>query len=159
MYIGYYAGQDTVNAVDYLLPDWLPKNTSLSLSLSASDNVGQRATESVEFSIRGEVTSEQKIIEQVFLMPNPMAGEGHFMFELLQEADIELDIYTASGRKIAEIESPGMDRAYGRDVGIFWDGRDDDGDPVANGLYFYCITATGSSGVSEELIERLVVFR
>jgi hypothetical protein len=37
----------------------------------------------------------------------------------------------------------GVDRAGGRNHGENWDGRDDDGDPVANGVYFFRVETGG----------------
>ena len=71
-------------------------------------------------------------------VPNPFTGETHLVYRLTASGSrARLRIYTASGRKIVSDEtlSAAKGTRYYR-----WDGRDKDGDPVANGLYFYDLT-------------------
>jgi len=68
-------------------------------------------------------------------------------------------IYTVTGHRILRLSGGMLTPLRAREVGIAWDGRDEDGDPVANGLYFYRARATDDSGRREERIERLVVLR
>ena len=64
-----------------------------------------------------------------------------------------------SGKKIATLPGGRFTPGRAGQVGIPWDGRDGDGDPVANGLYFYRLLAREPDGSSAERIERLVVLR
>jgi flagellar hook assembly protein FlgD len=73
--------------------------------------------------------------------PNPfpiLPREGtHITFEITSEVDeVEVKIYTISGRLISVIhpvEHVGFIMAY-------WDGRDIDGNEVANGVYYGKVT-------------------
>jgi hypothetical protein len=78
--------------------------------------------------------------------PNPFQDFTVFSF-LIISSDIldrfNISIYTVAGRKIREISRPqGADEIW--DPGyheLEWDGRDEDGAPVANGVYFAKIKA------------------
>ena len=74
--------------------------------------------------------------------PNPFANNTDIVFTLTRPAEaLVVRIFTVAGRKIREITLPATDIL--NDVKVFWDGRDNDGDEVANGLYFYQVQATG----------------
>ena len=42
---------------------------------------------------------------------------------------------------------------------IYWDGRDAEGDPVANGVYFYKLEVRGLQGKSVSRIDRMARVR
>ena len=78
--------------------------------------------------------------------PNPFEDFTVISFLILANNvldDFSLKIYTVSGRQIREIKNPqGSDEIW--DPGyheIEWDGRDQDGALVANGVYFARMTA------------------
>ena len=82
-----------------------------------------------------------------------------FLLSLSEVADIEVTVYTVTGRKIATLEAFGLSPERGRTEGLPWDGLDQDGDPLANGVYFYRVVARTAAGRSDESIERLAVYR
>ncbi|MEN3027099.1 MAG: C25 family cysteine peptidase, partial [Chlorobiota bacterium] len=86
--------------------------------------------------------------------PNPFREEMFIAYELLGTSsvdEVELRLYTASGRCIRRMVFPTTSpaEAFGFLRGgtgiptmpgyheIWWDGMDDEGRPVANGIYFY----------------------
>ena len=72
-------------------------------------------------------------------MPNPFEDEATLVYRLSVDAGrLRLRIFTSSGRRIFATEELGVRKGTNYFV---WDGRDDDGDPVANGLYFYELRA------------------
>lgn len=74
-------------------------------------------------------------IEDLAWVPNPFDGQSTLLYRLTAAAQrARLRIFTTSGREILEVDDlPALkgQRHY------VWDGRDADGDPVANGLYFF----------------------
>jgi flagellar hook assembly protein FlgD len=66
-------------------------------------------------------------------------------------------VYTVSGRKIKTIDIPPDRLRIGYNV-IPWDGRDEDGDRLANGTYFFKVLVR-SAGSSLEQIGRIAVLR
>jgi hypothetical protein len=85
-------------------------------------------------------------IEMLGTYPNPFQVETVFSYILSQPCDdLSIRIYTASGRLIRHLD-PRLESTdpnpFGADYHeVVWDGRDDEGVSVANGVYFYKIEA------------------
>jgi hypothetical protein len=95
-------------------------------------------------------------LKNVFNYPNPFASETHFTFILTDYVDeVKIKIYTIAGRLIQEIQVPPQSSAYYR---VYWNGRDHDGDDIANGIYFYKVIAK-SNGSTTEVIQKLAKVR
>ncbi len=80
-------------------------------------------------------------LRQVYNYPNPFADNTYFTFELRgvnPPEEFRIKVYTIAGRLIKEINIPPSSLQIGFNK-IYWDGRDEDGDEIANGLYFYKI--------------------
>ena len=93
------------------------------------DNAGNKSSMSKGFT----VASDFKIL-YCGNYPNPFIYETVFCYKITREAkNVELSIFTVSGRKIRKFEKENIIN-YDE---IRWDGRDFDGDMVANGVYFY----------------------
>jgi hypothetical protein len=96
-------------------------------------------------------------VRNLFNYPNPMSNETFFTFNLLAADAPEscrIKIYTVAGRLIRDISSPAR-------VGfnqIYWDGRDNDGEYMANGIYLYKLILEGS-GKTETSIQKLAILR
>ncbi|MFH1145059.1 MAG: C25 family cysteine peptidase [Candidatus Eisenbacteria bacterium] len=153
-------GEDfRVGWLRYEIPEGLVRGEQLVLALEASDNVGRRSREELGFHLGAAGDSLGRLLGMAYNVPNPMEAETRFFFELEREAELTVVVYAASGRKILTLPGGWFSPARARDIGIPWDGRDEDGDRIANGLYFYRVLARGNEGRSEERIERLVVLR
>ena len=108
------------------------------ISLIASDYLGNMSdTLKLEFF----VSPDMKIIDYGNF-PNPFKSKTLFSYELTRNIDdFKLSIYTVDGRKIREFKS--FDYGINSNLSsigyheIIWDGMDDWGDEVANGVYFY----------------------
>ena len=57
-------------------------------------------------------------------------------------------IYTLSGLLIKTIRDCPAGNTYNF---VEWDGRDDDGDEIANGVYIYKVIANGPGGKSHDM--------
>ncbi len=120
------------------------------LTLTAFDNLNNAAELSVDFKISED---SDLILDEVVNYPNPFSSETKFTFQTNREgAALHIKIYTISGRLIRELEGVSM---AGYNDELIWDGRDEDGDLVANGIYLYKIILT-ESGKSKEVIEKMV---
>lgn len=151
--------------LSYALPAELPAGEALTLVIEASDNVGQRGSASLDFVFSGGSTSGGRLLSRVYNLPNPVdpatlgSVKTRFLIEIGRQADLEVALYTVSGRKIRTLEGHGLSPEEAATEGLPWDGRDEDGDTVANGLYFYRVVARDQIGERAELIERLIVAR
>jgi hypothetical protein len=109
------------------------------LHLRAMNAAGVWAQLHTEFRV-----GERLDLEYLGTYPNPFQRETRFVFSLSGVADAaRIDIYTVAGRRIRRLEIPGPLINY---VETIWDGRDHVGDVVANGVYFYRLTAQGAEG-------------
>ena len=135
----YLPGSYQAGEVRFPLPDLAPERHLV--SVKAWDNANNPAV--VDFEV---IPSEEGrlAISDVMNYPNPMEETTEFFFQLSESADeVDLEIYTLSGKLIrrfaASSSAPGRNRMF------FWDGRDLDGDRVAEGVYLYKLTARGKA--------------
>jgi hypothetical protein len=107
-----------------------------------------------------EVASTSDLrISEVFNYPNPFARGTTFTFQQNQSSpiDVEIKIYTLAGRIVRVLSSSGVMDTF---VRIGWDGRDEDGDILANGVYLYRVVAHTVDGEkSTQAIGKLSVLR
>ena len=86
--------------------------------------------------------------------PNPFNPETWIPYQLSTAADVTLTIYGASGRLVRTLtlghQPPGTYHRKGR--AAYWDGRNDFGERVASGLYFYTLTAGEFAATGKMLI-------
>lgn len=75
----------------------------------------------------------------VYNYPNPMKEKTDFTFKLsILPEDLKIIIYTIAGRKIKEINLANNYLKYDFNT-ITWNGIDEDGNKIANGVYLYKI--------------------
>ena len=136
----------------YTLP---PLNTGEhTVKITAWDNLNNFSEQEIHFRTSA---SQQILLEEVMNYPNPFSENTFFTFQFDSPggvADVKIRIYTVRGRLIQELEGtarPGFNK-------IFWDGRDRDGDLVANGVYLYKIIVDDGQKRLEK-IEKLAVIR
>ncbi len=74
--------------------------------------------------------------------PNPFNPETWIPYQLSEDAEITIRIYTAAGEVIRTVFSGHRELGYylNRDRAAHWDGRNDVGETVANGVYIYELT-------------------
>lgn len=99
-------------------------------------------------------------IMQMYNYPNPFSQETSITFMLtgsVPPEELVLRIFTIAGRKIREIVVPSHLLRVGFNR-ILWDGRDTDGDEVANGYYLYQVTIKGA-GFAQTEIQKLAKLR
>ena len=114
------------------------------------DPGGNTAARHEEFSVEADLK-----IMQLLNYPNPFSDRTDITFILTQPAHISVKIFTVAGRMIRALADDA--NAAGFTV-IPWDGRDADGDQLANGVYLYKVTArVGDKKVQE--IGKAVVIR
>ena len=79
--------------------------------------------------------------ETVLLMnyPNPFNPETWIPYQLAKEAIVTLTIYDPRGALVRRLEMGHQSAGYytTRGRAVYWDGRNESGEPVASGLYFY----------------------
>ena len=142
----------TEGQLQYTLPALAPGRHQL--TISAWDNLNNQAEEQINFTT---TATARLALAQVVNYPNPFESETHFTFQFQSpsgSANVRIKIYTVSGRLIQEIEDfaqPGFNK-------IYWDGRDRDGELLANGVYLYKIMVDDGEKTVEK-IEKLAIVR
>jgi flagellar hook assembly protein FlgD len=94
--------------------------------------------DSTSYRVSFNVFNESDL-RDVYNYPNPFGDNTYFTFELRGISvpeELKINIYTIAGRMIRELKIPASRLKLGFNS-IYWDGRDHDGDEIANGLYFY----------------------
>lgn len=75
--------------------------------------------------------------------PNPFNPETWIPYQLAAAADATLHIYAASGKLVRTLalgyQSAGSYQS--RSQAVYWDGKNELGEPVASGIYFYTLSA------------------
>ena len=88
--------------------------------------------------------------------PNPFNPETWIPYQLSEPAEVTLRIYTVNGilvRTLALGYTPaGIYQSRSR--AAYWDGKNDVGEPVASGLYFYTLTAGDFTATRKLLIRK-----
>ena len=86
--------------------------------------------------------------------PNPFNPETWIPYQLAEEADVTLMIYDMNGQLIRRLavghQAAGMYQSRNR--AAYWDGRNQLGESVASGLYFYTLRAGEFSATRRMLI-------
>ena len=90
------------------------------------------------------IVDESVQINNIVNAPNPFEENTVFTYDLTQEADdVTIKVYTVSGRLIKTIQNASTRRHYNEE---YWDGRDEDGNILANGVYLYKIIVKTEEG-------------
>lgn len=99
---------------------------------------------------------EENRLLAVYNFPNPFEDRTRIYYRLSRTmTSARVQIFTLGGRRIWSAEGP----ARVNDNHIEWDGRDSDGDQVANGLYFYKVEVLTDGGRTIGRIERMARIR
>jgi len=120
------------------------------LEILFADGSGNLAATAVEFGVAATIR-----LERVMNYPNPLRESTDFTFELTQAAEVRIRIYTVNGRLIRTLEGGTLGAGFNR---LFWDGRDGDGDLLANGVYLYRVDAVSGSERTQ-VLEKCIVMR
>ena len=86
--------------------------------------------------------------------PNPFNPETWIPYRLAEDAFVTLTIYDEAGRVVRTLDvGHRIAAAYeSRSKAIYWDGRNDVGEGVASGVYFYTLTAGDYSATQKMVI-------
>jgi flagellar hook assembly protein FlgD len=66
--------------------------------------------------------------------PNPFNSETEIKYGLPERSSVYISVYNILGKKVRTIKDGIEDSGY---YSVNWDGRDDNGDLLASGMYFY----------------------
>jgi hypothetical protein len=84
--------------------------------------------------------------------PNPMGASGEIRFDLPAEGPVDIAVYDMAGRRVRSFMR-GESLPAGPHT-IAWDGRDDRGAMLGNGIYFVRIQAAGAVRTTKAVLMR-----
>ncbi len=140
---------------EHRLPADLVAGRTYELVVRASDNLANSASARVPLIVGGGASGFD--LASVYAFPNPTERETRFFGQISSTADVEIRIFTVTGRRILRLTAPAQSpRSFGEE-GIIWDGRDQDGDRLANGVYLYRLIARPADGGRERTWDGTIV--
>jgi flagellar hook assembly protein FlgD len=149
----YFPGSDTIGAASVELSLGAGKHE---FRVKAYDNLGNFSDRVVYLISAGQ---EALKLWDVLAYPNPVRGEGpiYFTFRVNRVVNAEVKVFTVAGRYVWKsgkryMGEPGFHK-------IVWDGRDEDGDQVSNGVYLFKVTVTTPEGNESSKVEKLLIAR
>ncbi len=125
-----------------LYPALFTKNGKYTLFVQGSDESGNLSGD-LEYRITFEVIHES-MISYMMNYPNPFSTSTRFVFTLTGSEvpdEMIIQIMTVSGKVVREITEDQIGTIQiGRNISEYaWDGTDEYGDPLANGVYLYTV--------------------
>lgn len=126
------------------------------LLLKAWDVFNNFSSESSFFTV---VSDDQLVVRDVYNYPNPFNSNTTFTFQhnLNGTINASIKIYTIAGRMIKVIEADAINDKF---VKIPWNGRDEDGDILANGTYLYKVVVQSDNGdFSQSVLGKMAIIK
>ena len=111
----------------------------------------KQGIENLEALLRSLIPEETALLANY---PNPFNPETWIPYQLAKSAQVTLTIYDINGQLIRRLavghQAAGMYQSRSR--AAYWDGRNQLGESVASGLYFYTLTADNFTGTRRMMI-------
>jgi hypothetical protein len=125
------------------------------VALLASDMFGNVGSDTLSFQLGAAGVTD---IFDATVFPNPTPGPCRLVCDVSDPMDLQWDIYTVSGRCIRSLRE-NSDSA-GAKI-LEWDGRDAEGDQIANGVYLYVLRGTAAADAGHQIRKtgQLVIMR
>jgi len=137
------------------------------LRISVNDPNGKFGAEPIDYRVTEKDINNGVIeLKDVFLTkipehsallqnyPNPFNPETWIPFQLANPADVKFKIYNLSGEVIRKIDvgyKPAGTYTSSRKA-IYWDGRNNFGERVASGIYFYAIESDSFNAIRKMIV-------
>ena len=140
--------------IDYTFNNLSPGDYKI--KIKAWDVFNNFSSQESFFSV---VSQDKLLVRNVYNYPNPFSSNTTFTFQqnLNTFLNVKIKIYTIAGRLIRSIERNSISDKF---VTIAWDGRDQDGDLIANGTYLYkIIVKTVDGAYNKSVLGKLAVIR
>ena len=126
---------------------WLTQAQRLNLT----DVYSQRGIHFLEQLLAALTPKETALLRNY---PNPFNPETWIPYHLANEAAVQITIYDTKGVPVRRLDLGNQPAGYyvDRAKAAYWDGRNETGESVASGIYFYTLTAENYSATRKMLI-------
>jgi len=129
----------------------------MSFNSSSADVIGK--LEIIEFKLNGgnlkvEVETLPKAFALLQNYPNPFNPETWIPYQLTEPTEVTITIYNTNGQMVRRLElgnkMPGnyVDKAKA----AYWDGRNESGERISSGIYFYQLQAGKENAVRKMIV-------
>lgn len=99
-------------------------------------------------NVKSEVANVPKSFELNQNFPNPFNATTQIRFSVPKASHVQLQIFDILGRKVKSLVNENLTAGYKQ---ITWDGKNESGDEVASGVYFYRIK-TGDFQTTKKMV-------
>ena len=126
---------------------WLMQSQHLNLT----DATAQRGVLFLQYLLAA-LTPQETILLANY--PNPFNPETWIPYQLAKPAAVTVTIYAADGRLVRALDlgHQPIGIYHGKSRAAYWDGKNEIGESVASGLYFYTLTAGDFTATRKMLI-------
>ena len=165
-------GDGTVNIQDLVAVaaafGEIAANAPSAANLSA-DTVQQWLSDAKQLNLT-DATSQRgiRLLEQLLLSltpketallanyPNPFNPETWIPYQLAKSADVTLRIHAVDGTLVRTLSlgHKTVGTYQNRSRAVYWDGKNEVGEPIASGVYFYTLTADDFTATRKMLIRK-----
>jgi hypothetical protein len=152
----YHSSLDNYKKGEVRYPLYNLSDGKYTLSVKAWDIQNNSSTAETYFEVH---SADDFALLNAMNYPNPFSHLTTFTFQRTSSGpiDVEIKIYSIAGRLIGDIKTSNIMDSF---VRIPWDGKDNDGNSLANGVYFYKLIALDKNGQrSNETIGKFAVMR
>ena len=136
------------------------------LEVTVTDTAGEMASETFNFTVTPDVLADvvlpvrldnvgrprQSVLLQNY--PNPFNPETWIPYRLSEAGNVTVSIYDATGVRIRTLSLGFQPAGYyqSRSRAVYWDGRNDLGEPVSSGVYLYQLSTPSFHQVKQMVI-------
>ncbi len=126
--------------------------TGVYYSLTAWDNANNPSEQEIRL-----ISTESEDIQlfNVYNFPNPFNNKTKFTFEISLDADITIIVYTMGGKKIKNFKNRTYQAGFNS---ILWNGRNEYGKLLPNGVYLYKIIAENNNSRTHQM-GKIAIYR
>lgn len=129
-------------------------------NIHVSDKAGNKKdydfTEIVRFKVDENVPASPIVVRNALLSnyPNPFNPETWMPYQLAKRSKVSISIYSVDGKMIRNLDlgSQAVGIYQSRGKAAYWDGKNEMGEKVSSGIYFFTLTAKDFSATRKMLI-------
>ncbi|MDE0086829.1 MAG: T9SS type A sorting domain-containing protein, partial [Candidatus Poribacteria bacterium] len=160
MYVNYVTGKYRKYTKQILLPVGSHPGIWGITNIHVSDKAGNKKdydfTEIVRFEVDEDVPAAPTRVQNALLpnYPNPFNPETWIPYQLANASEVSISIYAINGQLVRRLNL-GYQQAgvyHAPNTAAYWDGRNDIGEAIVSGIYFYSLSAKGFSATRKMLI-------
>jgi hypothetical protein len=125
------------------------------LKLKVWDTYNNSSERTMDFNV---ISSGITQVSDVYNFPNPFKDNTvcTFQHNFSSDISVKIKIYTVAGTLIKEIDEKGIADKF---VSINWNGKDEDGETLGNGVYIYKLIVESFEGTSVTNVGKLAVLK